>query len=363
MRLCSLDIEESIQIEFVKRIKESAREYLEATDSITRIGINQAGQKSNAVAKAVNQINELFGGKAAKIAFEDDGQKYIDIKPDPAFVDRVFKKYEEREDARNVQRQDAERSGITYDDWYLFKLKGNDNQATLDQVKAAKEWWDKSPLSKNIGLQEAFNVVNSNAFAQWTQYGITLFHGANYTDIYHEAFHGFSQLYLTKGQKQALYNEARKVLGSKLTDFQVEETLAEDFRKYVWSAIAPQVADAEEELNKVQANPETTDGKKTEDGKKTVYTGGSYKACTGTYTQGCKSEAIKKVQGCLGLVADGKFGPKTQKALTAKGFTGGFTDADVDKICKVQASPEPKKDAIDMSVDTGRDVADNNIAP
>ncbi len=24
---------------------------------------------------------------------------------------------------------------------------------------------------------------------------------------------------------------------------------------------------------------------------------------------------------------------------------------------------EPKKDAIDMSVDTGRDVADNNIAP
>jgi hypothetical protein len=235
MRLCSLDIEESIQIEFVKRIKESAREYLEATDSITRIGINQAGQKSNAVAKAVNQINELFGGKAAKIAFEDDGQKYIDIKPDPAFVDRVFKKYEEREDARNVQRQDAERSGITYDDWYLFKLKGNDNQATLDQVKAAKEWWDKSPLSKNIGLQEAFNVVNSNAFAQWTQYGITLFHGANYTDIYHEAFHGFSQLYLTKGQKQALYNEARKVLGSKLTDFQVEETLAEDFRKYVLS--------------------------------------------------------------------------------------------------------------------------------
>ena len=137
----------------------------------------------------------------------------------------------------------------------------------------------------------------------------------------------------------------------------------EDFRKYAWSAIAPQVADAEEELNKVQANPETTDGKKTEDGKKTVYTGGSYKACTGTYTQGCKSEAIKKVQGCLGLVADGKFGPKTQKALTAKGFTGGFTDADVDKICKVQASPEPKKDAIDMSVDTGRDVADNNIAP
>jgi hypothetical protein len=32
------------------------------------------------------------------------------------------------------------------------------------------------------------------------------------------------------------------------------------------------------------------------------------------------------------LVADGKFGPKTQAALTAKGFTS-FTDAEVDKIC------------------------------
>jgi hypothetical protein len=95
----------------------------------------------------------------------------------------------------------------------------------------------------------------------------------------------------------------------------------------------------------VQASPEvkagTTGGGKT-GGVKTGG-GGSYKACTGTYTQGCKSETIKKVQGCLGLVADGKFGPKTQKALAAKGFASGFTDADVDKICnKVQASPEPE---------------------
>jgi hypothetical protein len=60
---------------------------------------------------------------------------------------------------------------------------------------------------------------------------------------------------------------------------------------------------------------------------------GGYKACSGTYEKGCKSDTIAKVQGCLGLVTDGKFGPKTQAALSAKGFTT-FKDADVTKICE-----------------------------
>lgn len=68
--------------------------------------------------------------------------------------------------------------------------------------------------------------------------------------------------------------------------------------------------------------------------------GGSYKDCSGTYTKGCKSEKIREVQGCLGLKTDGKFGDNTQKALVAKGYPNGFTDADVNKICNVQTSPE-----------------------
>jgi hypothetical protein len=62
-------------------------------------------------------------------------------------------------------------------------------------------------------------------------------------------------------------------------------------------------------------------------------TGGGYKSCSGTYEKGCKSDTIAKVQGCLGLVADGKFGPKTLAALSGKGFSK-FTDADVTKICE-----------------------------
>jgi hypothetical protein len=79
---------------------------------------------------------------------------------------------------------------------------------------------------------------------------------------------------------------------------------------------------------------------KKEDGKKKTDGGGSgYKPCSGTYSKGCKSDVIAKVQGCLGLVTDGKFGPKTQTALSGKGFTT-FTDADVTKICEKTVDSE-----------------------
>jgi hypothetical protein len=66
-----------------------------------------------------------------------------------------------------------------------------------------------------------------------------------------------------------------------------------------------------------------------------------FKNCKGTYTQGCKSDVIKKVQGCLNIKPDGLFGPKTQGALESKGYKTGFTDADVDKLCPANVVVEP----------------------
>ena len=85
--------------------------------------------------------------------------------------------------------------------------------------------------------------------------------------------------------------------------------------------------------------------------------GGSYKDCSGTYTKGCKSEVIRKVQGCLGgLTTDGKFGDNTQKALVAKDYLNGFTDKDVAVICnEVQPSPEakPQTNSVNVELETG----------
>jgi hypothetical protein len=79
--------------------------------------------------------------------------------------------------------------------------------------------------------------------------------------------------------------------------------------------------------------------------------GGTYKPCTGTYSFGCESESIRKIQGCLGLVEDGKFGPKTQVKLgkLGKGFDKGFTDADVETICSLAPSLIQRVDPLDKA--------------
>jgi hypothetical protein len=63
-------------------------------------------------------------------------------------------------------------------------------------------------------------------------------------------------------------------------------------------------------------------------------TGGStFKECTDfPYTKGCSSSVVSEVQKCLGIGADGKFGSKTQQALTAGGYGTEITKEVYDKI-------------------------------
>lgn len=142
----------------------------------------------------------------------------------------------------------------------------------------------------------------------------------------------------------AMYKYYNKTYGDLYDDLD-SDLDGESFRQYVWSAIAPIVDDAEEDLAKVKEEGGGEGGKKTGGGGSG--SGGGYKPCTGSYTKGCKSDAIAKVQGCLGLVTDGKFGPKTLAALQAKGFSS-FTDAEVDKICN---KPAPTVDSDEEDVD------------
>ncbi len=115
-------------------------------------------------------------------------------------------------------------------------------------IIAAEKWWRNSPLSKVVPfnlLWEKVNSKNPDVFANWTRDGITLFKGADWTDMWHEAFHSFTQGFLTKKEKQDLYNAVRKYSGTfttfegkskrfdNATDREVEEYLAESFRTYM----------------------------------------------------------------------------------------------------------------------------------
>ncbi len=66
---------------------------------------------------------------------------------------------------------------------------------------------------------------------------------------------------------------------------------------------------------------------------------GGYKPVKGTkddpYVRGTSGDGVFKIQRCLGLVQDGKFGPKTEAALAKIGgsYSRGFTQDDVVDIC------------------------------
>jgi len=121
---------------------------------------------------------------------------------------------------------------------------------TAEQISNAISWYDKSPLKKYLGDLQMINIVNSDAYARFITAGSTLIAGqytgalgaiqineatgGSVVDAYHEAWHAFSQLFLTRAEKIALYEELRKS-NPKYKNYsflQLEEILAEDFRSY-----------------------------------------------------------------------------------------------------------------------------------
>ena len=132
--------------------------------------------------------------------------------------------------------------GVSGKFFHRSKILSKDKGTQVQNDKATK-WFKNHEISKHLDLRRAINIVNSNAYADFMTYGavlggkygvITLFDDASNMDIYHEAWHGFTQLFLTQSQKEALYNEVRKRLkgAENLSYEEIEEILAEDFRTY-----------------------------------------------------------------------------------------------------------------------------------
>lgn len=92
----------------------------------------------------------------------------------------------------------------------------------------------KAIFKGNVNIENLFQIANSDAWATFQQSAITLYKGATRADLYHEAWHHFSQLYLTKDEKIKLYEETRnkvKDLKDK-SDLEIEEYIAREFAKF-----------------------------------------------------------------------------------------------------------------------------------
>jgi hypothetical protein len=129
----------------------------------------------------------------------------------------------------------------------LDRSKNLSSSVTEEQIDNAIDWYGTHPLSKFLGLPQMVNIVNSDAYARFIAAGSTLVNGqylgtiqvnkatgGTMVDVYHEAWHAFSQLFLTKDEKIALYEELRASNSKyeKYSFLELEELLAEDFRSY-----------------------------------------------------------------------------------------------------------------------------------
>jgi len=94
--------------------------------------------------------------------------------------------------------------------------------ATPEQKSAAQKWWEESGLAAALdadgnplfSFHPLFNTVNSDAWAEFSRSAITLYKGADYTHAYHEAWHAFSQVYLTYDERTKLYEAVNKLSGT-----------------------------------------------------------------------------------------------------------------------------------------------------
>lgn len=127
-----------------------------------------------------------------------------------------------------------------------------DRVAVIDEIAATDAElkveidWLKSRFGKETLIQFD-NMVNAGILGQWTLKGITLFKNASKGTAYHEGWHQFSQVMLTREQKRDLYEsvqkdgisyktrDGRKINTANASFLDVEEFLAEQFAKFALS--------------------------------------------------------------------------------------------------------------------------------
>lgn len=92
------------------------------------------------------------------------------------------------------------------------------SRSTPEQKEKGDKWLAETALLKVkvdgkpvITTEDLRNIVNSDAFATFQKSTMTLLNGGDSTHMYHEAWHAFSQIFLKKADRDALYKAASKL--------------------------------------------------------------------------------------------------------------------------------------------------------
>lgn len=105
---------------------------------------------------------------------------------------------------------------------------------TKANVEAERKWFEER---FNIPFNVVKDLINNRALGEFRDVAVYLWENAEEGTTYHEAFHAAINLFLNKTQRNALFNEYRnrKGVDRDITDFDIEEALAEEFREYILS--------------------------------------------------------------------------------------------------------------------------------
>ena len=171
----------------------------------------------------------------------------IDFGAIPDFFSPADDSIEDEDDLFNqIKRKGLEKA---FAQKVLNKNEFASEEEFKEQVELVEEWYNQTGLNKHFKINVLFNVVNSKAVATWTRNAINLYAGSDKIDIFHEAYHGFTQKFLTRDQRNRLYKELAvnkatekfttykgqtKTFGE-ATERELDEYLAEEFRSYMIS--------------------------------------------------------------------------------------------------------------------------------
>lgn len=114
----------------------------------------------------------------------------------------------------------------------LFRLKLSKSETYVREDLSKAEAWFKERFP-NIDFNRVVGLIESRAFGEFKDAAVLISELAEVGTTYHEAFHVVSQLFMTKEERDVLYNEVRVRDNKDYSDLEAEEILAEEYREHV----------------------------------------------------------------------------------------------------------------------------------
>jgi len=213
-------------------------------------------------------VQRVFGQKWTNNFFKKKSTKtkVIEKKADPIIKDEKLAKENSKEETKSIIQKNTKNSiddVLGDSDEFSLLERNKKRRKFLDTIfttkqaeKKAEDWYKNSPLNEVIEFERLVGIVNSDSYGLFYNSAWALQNDASLTerekirdkrkkgkavvyddalniDMYHEAWHAFTQLVLTPEQRKTLYTEVQKLNKFKDAEFyDIEEELAEEYRSY-----------------------------------------------------------------------------------------------------------------------------------